>query len=145
MKSEIIQKLIAHVTAECGAVDVEARFDDMLDELYSFDSVGGPFQYLTPSNVLKEMLPTDYRCGVADYTGTEENLVEIGNEYYDKADVDAARDEFTGNLDEQIADLEKEIETLEAEEDKDEEEIATKQRELADLQSDEREASKHTF
>lgn len=49
------------------AFDLESAYDDMLNECCSFDSVGGPFEDMTPSRVLAEVDPIAYRCGMDDY------------------------------------------------------------------------------
>lgn len=114
----VIDRLTAHVVAECSAVDIEQRFRDTLDELYSFDSIGGPFSGMSPSRVLEEMDPIAFRCGVAD-SSDHENVYEIGGDYYDERDVENAREEFLDSLRGELTDaetaLEKE-ENLEAEE-----------------------------
>lgn len=113
MHSDIIKQLIDHVTTECNAVDTEARYDEMIDDCYSFKDVGGPFKYLRPSLVLAECLPTDYRCGLADYTGTDDDMYEIGDKYYDCREVEKERDNFADEIGYKITDLEKELEELE--------------------------------
>jgi hypothetical protein len=97
--------LIEHVIAECTAVDTEARFDDLVDEIHR-DSLTGPFAHLSPSKVMREMCPTDYRCGVSDMTGTDDTLREIRGEYYDEREVEAARESFVSEMQNELADLE---------------------------------------
>lgn len=59
-------------------VNVEKEFKEWYDETYSFDKIGGPFQYMSPSSVLQEIEPTSYdqayldwldQCGYAEYDG----------------------------------------------------------------------------
>lgn len=92
-----MQDLIDHIKANCTPIDREARFDQMLDEVYDFKSVGGPFAHMVPSQVLKEMDPTAYRCGVNDHMDGEDTY-EIDCETYDKREVEDARDEFVSDL-----------------------------------------------
>lgn len=61
------KKLRKEIVARLKPVDVEASFDDCLDEIYSFKGVGGPFSCMSPSSVLKEVDPIQYRCGVAEH------------------------------------------------------------------------------
>jgi hypothetical protein len=70
MKEKIIEEIIH---SNHSPVNVEYLFCDFLDETYSFKEVGGPFEHMTPSSVLREMDPTWYRTGIADY---EDDLVE---------------------------------------------------------------------
>lgn len=143
-QNPIIEKLIAHIESECDAIDREKAFDEMLDELYSFDSIGGPFACMQPSRVLRECDPVAYRCGVNDYFGTGD-YVEIGAETYNSDDAQAARESFLDELDSQISDLETEIEDMEAEEDPNVSEVASKKRQLADLQADYQTVKQYAF
>lgn len=127
-KHEQVQKLLDHIVSECTAADLEARFSDVLDECYSFEKVGGPFQYMTPSRVLKEMDPTAFRCGVNDWADGEE-LYEINGDYYDRADVDKAREEFIEELDSEISDLTESITTAGIED------VARMERDLNELKA----------
>lgn len=145
MKTEtIIDKLKAHIVDECKTIDREARFDDMLDEIYSFEKVGGPFEHMSPSRVLKEVDPVAYRCGVNDYEDGEE-WIEIGGDYYEQDDTEKARQEFVEELESQISDLETEIEKTEADEDSNESKLAEQKRKLAELQIDLQTVEKHSF
>lgn len=144
MQTEIITKLEAHIASECKAINREERFDAMLDEVYSFESVGGPFASMSPSRVLKECDPIAHRCGVNDY-GDGEGWVEVSGEDYESDDVDKARAEFVEGLESEISDLETEIEDLETDEEHDASELAGKQRKLAELQTDLKAVEAHSF
>jgi len=113
---ETIAAMLAHIESECTAIDREALFDRMLDECYSFESIGGPFAYMTPSYVLKECDPTGYRCGVNDWADGE-GWVEINGSNYQGEEAEKARDEFIEDLESELSDLETELEEAEAEED----------------------------
>lgn len=54
MKTETESKVEERIKSELSPVNVESRFADMLDECYSFESVGGPFAHMLPSRVLRE-------------------------------------------------------------------------------------------
>ena len=108
-QSPIITALLAHIAAECNAVDVEARYDAMLDESFSFESVGGPFAFMSPSRVLKEMGPTDYRCGCADWSDSED-WTEIDGDYYEDRDIEAAKQSFLDTLNGELRELEGQLE-----------------------------------
>ena len=75
----------------------EKQYDEMLDDIYGDVKIAG-FTYST-SCALKELDPTAYRCGKADYEGTMDR--EDDPDYCDLLD--------------DIAELETDIETLEAE------------------------------
>jgi hypothetical protein len=145
MKNPIIEKLIEHIESECSAIDQEKMYDDMLDECYSFEKVGGPFESMLPSQVLLEVDPTAYRVGMADYFGTSDDYFEVGNNLYDKDEVEKARDSFVEDLESSEADLESEIEDLEADEDASVQGLAAKKRALAELQKDIEAVKQHVF
>lgn len=110
-----VADLIAHVVSECTPIDREERFDQMIDECYSFNSVGGPFVCISPSEALKKCDPVAYRCGVNDYADGE-GWIEIECEYYESDDVEKAREEFLDGMRDELADLESQLEELEQDE-----------------------------
>ena len=122
-QNPIIEKLLAHIFAECDPVNREAAFDSMLDECYSFDAVGGPFAHMCPSRVLAECDPTAYRCGVNDYADGQD-WSEIGTETYQDDDIARARDEFCDGLRDELQALETELEDEQAADEPDAGEIA---------------------
>lgn len=127
-----ITTLIEKIQDECTPVDREAAFDAMLDDCYSFEKVGGPFAYMSPSRVLKEVDPVAYRCGVNDYADSEEWL-EIAGDYYRSDEVENVRDAFISDLESEVSDLEGEIEDLEVEDESDLQEASSLQRRIHDL------------
>lgn len=121
-----IQELIDHITSECTKVDREAAFDAMLDEVYSFEKVGGPFEYMSPSRVLQECDPTAYRCGVNDWADSEP-WSEVDGDTYADEDIEKAREEFLDSMKEELSELESEREEAEELEDTDgEKDLASK-------------------
>lgn len=144
MNSEIINRLEAHITAECSAIDREARFDEMLDECYSFDSVGGPFAHMSPSRVLKEMDPIAYRCGVNDYEDGE-GWVEVDGESYDQREAEKAKDSFLDDLNSELSDLQSELSDEESEEDPNIQTVAQLKRQIAGMEDAIAEVEKHSF
>lgn len=116
MSKTILERFHSFVESEYTACDVESLFDDCLNEIYSFDKVGGPFEHMEPSRVLKEIDPVAYRCGVNDHSDSlsgDGNYVEINDSLYCRNDVESAKDEFIDELRENDAD-ESEIEAAEA-------------------------------
>lgn len=110
-----MKDLIDHIKDNCTTIDREARFDQMLDDSYDFESVGGPFSHMVPSQVLKEMDPTAYRCGVNDYMDVLETY-EIDCETYDMREVDEAKDSFIEDLELELSDLEDELSEVDEDE-----------------------------
>lgn len=104
-----MQALLEYIRDNCTAIDREERFRDVLDEIYSFDSVGGPFAHMSPSRVLEEVDPVAFRCGVNDFMDGE-NTVEIFGDEYDADEAEQARERYAdeveiGEHDEDIAEL----------------------------------------
>lgn len=143
-QSGIITELNNHISDECKRIDLEERFDEMLDEIYSFDAVGGPFASMSPSRVLKEVDPIAYRCGVNDYENSEE-WVEIDGDYYNRRDAEKAKEEFIEGRESVIFDLEKEIEEMESDEEHSLIELASLNSKLVDLQAELKELNAHSF
>lgn len=140
----IEQELRDFVVSECTAVDTDEMYDDMIDECYSFEKVGGPFSCMCASTVLKECDPVAYRCGKNDWLDGEE-YVEIGDEYYQNRDVEKAHEQFISDMGDKITDLESEIEDMESDEDHNLQELAKLKRDLAELQADLATVEKYTF
>lgn len=111
---DIIAELEQKIAADLDTIDRESRFDEMLNEVYSFDAIGGPFAHMQPARVLKEIEPVTYRCGVNDYADSE-NWIEVSGENYDGEQVEEKRDELIEELESEIEELETEIEELEEE------------------------------
>lgn len=143
-QTTVIDRLIEHIQDNCKAIDIDQQYDDMLDECYSLESVGGPFACMSASRVLQEVDPVAYRCGKNDWVDGNEWL-EIGSDYYDSDSVKRARDEFLEGLDSEISDLETEIEDTESDEGHNVSELAASKRKLEELRADFDLAKKHTF
>jgi hypothetical protein len=140
-KTALIDRLLDHVTSECNSIDMEQRFRDLLDECYSFDSVGGPFVHLLPSRVLEEMSPTDFRCGVADMDTS--GMVEIREEHYDHSEVEESRDEFVSDLRNELKEAEAELAA--EENDDDPRNVFALRAEVERLEAEISEVESHTF
>lgn len=110
----VIEKMLAHIVAECSAVDRDAAFNEMLDECYSFDSVGGPFAHMCPSRVLLECDPVAHRCGVNDYADGQD-WTEVNGETYQDDDIEKAKEEFIDELRAELSTLETERDNMESE------------------------------
>lgn len=143
-KAALILALTEHVKSECSVVDMEQRFRDMLDECYSFDKIGGPFAYMSPSRVLEEVDPTAFRCGVSEQSD-HENVYEIDGDYYDTDKVDEARDEFVANLQTELKEAQSELDELENDEDDDANALAEAERAVALIEAKIEEVENHAF
>lgn len=113
-KAALINRLMLHIEAECKGIDTEQAYDEMLDDCYSFSSVGGPFSGLRPSRVLQECDATAYRCGFSDWLDSEE-YTEIDGVYYRDDEIDDARESFVADLQSDLVKLNATRAELEAE------------------------------
>ena len=109
---ELVEELFdKRVLDDLDSIDMEERYDDMLNEIYSLDSIGGPFSNILASDVLKANDPVAYRCGFNDYLDSERDIViEVNDEYYDSDELDKLKEEIH---DEIIDDIEKGVIVLE--------------------------------
>ena len=110
-QTALVQPMLDHIVEECTAIDCEQVFDQMLDEIYDFKAVGGPFAYMLPSRVLREIDPIAYRCGMADYMDGEETYEVEGETYYIH-DVTKAQEEYIDGLESELSELELDLSTL---------------------------------
>lgn len=76
------------VKSELTAVDLDAAYDEMLDESCGMVNIAG-LEYST-SHALKEIDPVAYRVGMSDFSSALEQSghVEIDGEYYLESDVE---------------------------------------------------------
>ena len=101
-KEQIEKEIEQRVIGELTPVDTEQAYNDMLDECYSFKSVGGIFACMEPHRVLEVMDPIAYRCGKNDYGDSLwEEYEEVNESFYDKREVQDIRDEVEAEAEEQ--------------------------------------------
>lgn len=115
-----MQSFSEYVSDNLTPVDGESRYADFLNDCYSFADVGGPFAYMRPGDVLREMDPTAFRCGVNDYLDGDD-FTYFEGEYYDSREFDQAKEEYESELDAEIARIDEELEELNALRDEEEE------------------------
>lgn len=140
----IIEKMLAHIVAECSAVNREAAFNEMLDECYSFDSVGGPFAHMCPARVLLEFDPVAHRCGVNDYADGQD-WTEVNGETYQDDDIEKAKEEFIDELRAELSALETERDEAEAEEEQDLAELRRLASAITDKEAEVEACEKYAF
>lgn len=98
---DYVEEMLNYIVENAVEIDLDQRYEDMLDECYSFKDVGGPFSHMLPSQVLKEMDPTAFSCGRNDYS--DGDTVEIRGNDYERSEVERLRDDF---IEEKEAELE---------------------------------------
>lgn len=116
MKEQEIRKMQALIAdkekqqeqIELDPDDYEDQFDDELDESGTVKAGGYSFY---PSQILKELDPVAYRCGLNDYADSVFD-VEDSDEYKDlQEEIDQLKSDIE-DLESEIEDLESEIEDL---------------------------------
>jgi hypothetical protein len=93
-----------YVVENCGPVDLEEMYNDMLDDYGPVEICGMEYE---ASYALREVDPVAYRCGMADYEDSE-RLVEIDDMYYTPDDVETALEELKELEEEEDGDEENE-------------------------------------
>lgn len=130
--ASLMVRLNSHVISECREVDVGSSYDEMLDDCYSLDKVGGPFSGMSASRVLREVDPVCYRCGMSDYLESQrDQWVEIEGNHYEAREAEEAKEAFLDELRNDLEEIESEI--TELEESAEEGEPDTWSAELAEL------------
>ena len=107
-----IEAMEAWVTEELNPVDIEERVRDLYDEQFHGNELANVCG-VRPSKVIEDLSPTTFRCACADYSGTADDLYEIGSEYYDQKEVDAKAEEYIEELEIELEDMEEERDELE--------------------------------
>ena len=103
--------------SEISERELHERYDEMINECYSFELVGGIFRHMVPSRVLEAIDPTAYRCGFNDWLdGESDQYVEINGNYHKREELEEA-------LDTLLEEAEAHVEELEEDEDSDEKDI----------------------
>lgn len=97
---QIQAELEKRVKAELDPIDLDQRYRDFLDEIYPEVKIGD--SRYSPSRIVEELSPTDFRCGKVDWIDSEiKNGVlseEIDSEYYDAEEVENIRVEIEDAL-----------------------------------------------
>ena len=108
-----MKTLIEHITSNCCAIDTESVYDDMINECYSLEKVGGPFAHMLASRVLKEVDPIAYRCGFSDFADSQREFwAEVDGDYYERREAEKAKEEFVAELQAKAEKIEAELECL---------------------------------
>lgn len=124
-------KLLAKIKDECSEVDVDKLYDDMIEELYGEELRAiSIFSHLDAGKLHRETDEVGARCGTNDYVDGLQKDGEIdspdgGNTYYRVEDMEAVRDEYASELENEIDHLK--------ENDADEDEIKAFQDELDEI------------
>lgn len=97
-----MNNLETRIQDELTAIDIDSRYDDMLDDVYPDLEIAG-MSFCT-SHALKKLDPTAYRCGLSDWLDSE-NFVEINGDYYEADDCERIKDEMISEIECQMEQL----------------------------------------
>lgn len=87
---------------EINDATLHDQYDDSLDSCCEEVKIGN-LRY-SPSQVLKAVDPTAYRCGFVDWLDSEsERVVDIDGTYWDRESVVDALDDWESELEDEIA------------------------------------------
>jgi len=140
MTSKIIETMLAHIEGECPKIDTDKAYDDMLDECSECCSMCKQFG---ASRILAELDPIAYRCGKNDWLdGQSDQWTEINWEYYETREVDKAKDEFIGQLNDELTELETERDDLDEDAFKAYQKLVSA---IADKEAEIKECEDHSF
>jgi hypothetical protein len=81
------------IKEHCDPVDGEQLFEEMLDECYPPYNAG--YGEYTAGQIVRELDPTTFRCGVADYLSDEDQFMEVDGEYYQVYDIEQMIEELS--------------------------------------------------
>jgi hypothetical protein len=99
-EKKVQAELEKRVKAELDPIDTEQRYRDFLDEIYPEVKIGD--SRYSPSRIVEELSPTDFRCGKVDWIDSEIRngsiSEEIDCEYYDAEEVENIRSEIEDAL-----------------------------------------------
>lgn len=94
--AEILTRIQSEAT-QYSERELHEQYDNMMDECCEEVKIGS-LRY-APSNALKAVDPTAYRCGFVDWLDSErERIVEIAGDYYDRDSVEKALDELEAEI-----------------------------------------------
>jgi hypothetical protein len=91
------QMVVDRIKQDCRLVDTEERFAYSFDELYGNESF---FEntHLSPARVLKECDPIAFSQAVNDYSDTDDTLIDIDGEYYNRDDVEEVKQQLIAEI-----------------------------------------------
>lgn len=102
--NKIDEMLEARIKEELTPIHIEDYYAAALDDIYPVVEIG--HSRFSPSSIVRELSPTDFRCGMNDYIDGDDTLEYVADEWYYAEEIQKLREE-----------IEEEIEAAEAEED----------------------------
>ena len=90
--NKIDEMLEARIKEELTPIHIEDYYAAALDDIYPVVEIG----YLTfsPSQIVRELDPTAFRCGMQDYLDGDDTLEYVADEWYIAYEVEKLREEI---------------------------------------------------
>ena len=90
--NKIDEMLEARIKDELTPVDDEKYYAAALDDIYPVVEIG--HSRFSPSSIVRELSPTDFRCGMNDYIDGDDTLEYVADEWYRADEIQKLREEI---------------------------------------------------
>ena len=90
--NKIDEMLESRIKEELTPVDIEEYYAAALDDIYPVVEIG--HSRFSPSSIVRELSPTDFRCGMNDYIDGDDTLEYVADEWYRADEIQKLREEI---------------------------------------------------
>ena len=90
--NKIDEMLEARIKEELTPIHIEDYYTAALDDIYPVVQICG--LTFSPSQIVKELDPTAFRCGMQDYLDGDDTLEYVADEWYIAYEVEKLREEI---------------------------------------------------
>lgn len=90
--NKIDEMLEARIKEELTPIHIEEYYADALDDIYPVVEIGG--LTFSPSQIVTQLDPTAFRCGMQDYLDGDDFLEYVAGEWYYAEEVEKLRKEI---------------------------------------------------
>ena len=90
--NKIDEMLEARIKEELTPIHIEDYYAAALDDIYPVVQICG--LTFSPSQIVKELDPTAFRCGMQDYLDGDDTLEYVADEWYIAYEVEKLREEI---------------------------------------------------
>ena len=90
--NKIDKMLEARIKEELTPIHIEEYYADALDDIYPVVEIGG--LTFSPSQIVTQLDPIAFRCGMQDYLDGDDTLEYVADEWYIAYEVEKLREEI---------------------------------------------------
>jgi hypothetical protein len=90
--NKIDKMLEARIKEELTPIHIEDYYAAALDDIYPVVEIG--HSRFSPSSIVRELSPTDFRCGMNDYLDGDDSLEYVADDWYIAYEVEKLRKEI---------------------------------------------------